>query len=59
MPRYVSLHTLYNLNQSAAKDLAKRLRSAPDIKVRRALLNLVNGKLLLDWESKDSENIEL
>ena len=43
MPRYVSLHTLYNLNRHAAEDLAERIRSAPGITVRRALLNLVEG----------------
>ena len=58
MPRYVSLHTLYQLNRHAAQDLAERLRTAPGITVRRALLNMVEGKLLLDWEAADRETIE-
>ena len=58
MPRYVSLHALYHLNRQAAQDLAERLRTAPDIKVRRALLNLVEGKLLLDWDAADRETID-
>jgi len=58
MPRYVSLHTLYQLNRRAAQDLAERLRAAPGITVRRALLNMVEGKLLLDWEAADRETIE-
>ena len=41
---------LYKLDRRAAEDLAARLRAAPGITVRRALLNLVEGKLLLDWE---------
>jgi predicted transcriptional regulator len=49
---------LYNLDRSAAEDLAERLRSAPGITVRRALMNMVAGKLLLDWEANDRETIE-
>ena len=58
MPHYVSLHTLHNLNRQAAQDLAERLRTAPAFGVRRTLLNLVEGKLLLDWEAADRESIE-
>jgi hypothetical protein len=58
MPRYVSLHTLYHLKRQAAQDLAERIRAAPGITVRRALLNMVEGKLLLDWEAADRETIE-
>ena len=58
MPRYVSLHTLYNVKRHAAEDLAERLRSSPGITVRHALLNLVEGKLLLDWEAANRETIE-
>jgi hypothetical protein len=50
MPHYVSLHTLYHLDD--------RLRSAQGLKVQRALINLAEGKLLLDWEAPDRETIE-
>jgi hypothetical protein len=58
MPRYVSLHTLYRLNRQAAQDLAERIRAAQGITFRRALLNLVEGKLLLDWDAADRETFE-
>lgn len=58
MPRYVSLHNLYHLNRQAAQDLAERIRTAPGITVWRALLNLVEGELLLDWDAADRETIE-
>ncbi len=58
MPRYVSLHTVYRLNRQAAQDLYERLGCAPDLKVQRSLINLVEGKLMLEWEAPDRESIE-
>ena len=59
MPRYVSIHTVYHLNRQAALDLDERLGSASDdLKVQRALINMVEGKLLLEWEAPDRESIE-
>jgi hypothetical protein len=58
MARYVSLHTLYHLDRQAAQNLAERLRAAQGLKVQRALINLAEGKLLLDWEAPDRETIE-
>jgi hypothetical protein len=50
---------VYHLNRQAALDLDERLGSAPaDLKVQRALINMVEGKLLLDWEAPDGESIE-
>jgi hypothetical protein len=58
MPRYVSLHTVYHLNRQAAQELGERIRTASGIKVRRALLNMVEGKLLLDWDAADRETLD-
>ncbi len=58
MAYFVSLHTLYHLDRRAAQNLAERFRAAQGLKVQRALINLVEGKLLLDWEAPDRETIE-
>jgi hypothetical protein len=58
MPHYNSLPTVHHRNQQAAEDLAERIRTAPGVANRRALVNLVKGKLLLDWEAADRETIE-
>jgi hypothetical protein len=34
------------------------MKTAPDIKFHRTLLNLVEGKLLLDWEAANRDTFE-
>lgn len=57
MPRYLSLHTLACLTRQGAEELAARLVSAPGFTARRLLVNLTEGKLLVEYDAPDREAI--
>jgi hypothetical protein len=58
MPRYVSWHTLACMTRQGAEQLATRMASASDIVVRSMQVNLVEGKMLVEFEAPDRETLE-
>jgi len=58
MARYVSLHTLACLTRQRAEELARRLAAAQEVTARRVQVNLVKGKMLVEFESADRETLE-
>lgn len=59
MPRYVSLHTLACLTRQGAEDLASRLsRASGAITTERVLVNMVEGKMLVEFSAPDRATLE-
>ena len=55
MPRYVSLHTLACLTRQGTEELAARLDAATGVTACRILVNLIEGKMLVEFEAADRE----
>ena len=59
MARYISQHTLACLTRQGAQELTKRLRSANgDVKARRVLVNMQEGKMLVEFDAPAREDLE-
>ena len=58
MPKYVTLHTLACLTRQGAEELAERLAAASEVKARRVQVNLVEGKMLVEFEAAGRETLE-
>ena len=58
MPRYLTFHTLACLTRQGAEELAKRLASASEVKARRVQVNMIEGKMLVEFEAADRESLE-
>jgi len=58
MPRYVSLHTLACLTQQGAEELVARLSAATEFTARRVLVNMVEGKMLVECEVAERAALE-
>jgi hypothetical protein len=58
MARYVSWHTLACMTRQGAEQLATRMASASDFVVRSMQVNLVEGKMLVEFETPDRETLE-
>ncbi len=58
MPRYLTFHTLACLSRQGAVELVERFRRAPTVAVHRAMVNLQDGKMLVEWEAADREALE-
>ncbi|HEX9759403.1 MAG TPA: hypothetical protein VGA40_00710 [Candidatus Acidoferrales bacterium] len=58
MPRYISMHTLACLTRQGAEELAGRLHRAEGVSTRRVLVNLVEGKMLVEFEAADRPALE-
>lgn len=58
MPRYISSHTLACLTRQGAEELAARLSAATAVRARRVLLNLVEGKMLVEFDAPSRESLE-
>jgi len=58
VPRYISLHSLSCLTRQGAEQLAARLTSASGISARRVLVNMLEGKMLVEFEATDREAAE-
>ena len=57
MPRYISLHTLACLTRQGAEELTTRLHAASRVNTRRVLVNLVEGKMLVELEAADRDSL--
>jgi hypothetical protein len=58
MPRYLSQHTIACLTRQGAEELAARLHGASAVHARRVMLCLQDGKLLVEFEAKNREELE-
>jgi hypothetical protein len=58
MPRYISQHTLACLTRQGAEALTERLHSAAQVKARRVLVNMQEGKMLVEFEAAGREELE-
>ncbi|MBI3670825.1 MAG: hypothetical protein HY237_13730 [Acidobacteria bacterium] len=58
MPRYLSLHTLACLTRQGAEDLAARLAAATGVTTRRVQANMLEGKMLVEFDAADRETLE-
>lgn len=58
MPRYLSLHTLACLTRQGAEELARRLAAAEGVTARRVLVNMVEGKMVVECEAANREALE-
>jgi hypothetical protein len=58
MARYLSLHTLACLTRQGAEELTARLAAATRVTTRRVLVNMVEGKMLVEFEASDRAALE-
>lgn len=58
MPRYLTQHTLACLTRQGAQELAERLAAARGVTARRVLVNMLEGKMLVEFEAADRETLD-
>jgi hypothetical protein len=58
MARYISQHTLACLTRQGAEQLSKRLHAGPEVTARRVLVNMQEGKMLVEFEAADRDELE-
>ena len=58
MPRYISQHTLACLTRQGAEELARRIFGAKPVTGRRVLLNMQEGKMVVEFEAASREELE-
>jgi hypothetical protein len=58
MPVYISQHTLACLTRQGAEELTRRLQGAKTVKARRVLVNMQEGKMLVEFETPSREELE-
>jgi len=58
MPRYISQHTLACLTRQGAEALAGRLHASTQVTARRVLVNMQEGKMLVEFDAAGREELE-
>lgn len=58
MARYFTMHTLACLTRQGAEALAQKLHSAPAVKAQRVFFNMIDGKMLVEFEAPDKAALE-
>lgn len=58
MPRYISQHTLACLTRQGAEELSKRLRKPGPVSARRVLVNMQEGKMLVEFDAPGRDELE-
>lgn len=58
MARYISQHTLACLTRQGAEVLSKQLHADSAMAVRRVLVNMQEGKMLIESEAPEREEVE-
>jgi hypothetical protein len=58
MPRYLSQHTLACLTRQGAEELARRVHAAKEVTARRVLVNMQEGKMLVEFDAPDRAQME-
>jgi len=58
MPRYLSQHTIACLTRQGAEELTARLNATTAVHARRVLLAMHDGKLLVEFDAANREELE-
>jgi hypothetical protein len=58
MPRYLSQHSLACLTRQGAEQLSKKLHAATAVSAKRVLVNMHEGKMLVEFEAAGREELE-
>lgn len=58
MARYISQHTLACLTRQGAESLRQRLHAATPVSARRVLVNIQEGKMLVEFDAPSREDLE-
>ncbi|HTZ73780.1 MAG TPA: hypothetical protein VMB47_07660 [Candidatus Aquilonibacter sp.] len=58
MPRYLSQHTLACLTRQGAEQLSKKLLTAAPVTAKRVLVNMHEGKMLVEFDAGGREELE-
>lgn len=58
MARYISQHTLACLTRQGADELARRFHDGTVVKARRILVNMQEGKMLVEFDAPGREELE-
>ena len=58
MARYISQHTLACLTRQGAEELTARLYGGGEIAARRVLVNMHQGKMLVEFEAPGRDELE-
>jgi hypothetical protein len=58
MALYISQHTLACLTRQGAEELTRRLQGAKTVRARRVLVNMQEGKMLVEFEAASREELE-
>lgn len=58
MSCYLSQHTLSCLTRQGAAELVRQVYAATQVKAKRVLLNMQEGKMLIEFEAADREELE-
>jgi hypothetical protein len=58
MPRYLSQHTLACLTRQGADVLAQRFQSGAAAKAERILVNMLEGKMFVEFRTESREALE-
>lgn len=58
MARYISQHTLACLTRQGAQQLSQKLHAGQEVRARRVLVNMQEGKMLVEFDAPDREALE-
>lgn len=58
MARYISQHTLACLTRQGAEELAARFYSGTQVAARRVLVNMQEGKMLVEFDAPGRDELE-
>ena len=58
MARYLTMHTLACLTRQGAEELAARLAAADGVTAKRVLVNMMEGKMLVEFEAASREALD-
>jgi len=58
MAHYMTMHTLACLTRQGAEALAQKLAAATAVQAQRVRFNMVEGKMLVEFEAADREALE-
>jgi hypothetical protein len=58
MPRYLTQHTLACLTRQGAETLARRMQSGGRARAERVLVNMVEGKMFVEFHAETRETLE-
>jgi hypothetical protein len=58
MARYLSQHTLACLTRQGAAALIRKAQAATAVTARRAVVNMQEGKMLIEFDAADRETLE-